>query len=104
MDILAFEMLPGGRQAVAMEYISAGVMIMHSPAPSLDTYKACWTNKFLGLIRAFYETDLFHSDLRDANILCDDDCGCVLLIDLDRGGAQCQTSITSSWKAGCLGI
>ncbi|KAI6026765.1 hypothetical protein BKA83DRAFT_4247507 [Pisolithus microcarpus] len=73
--ILAFERLPGGWYAVAMEYIESGL----------------WE-----LMDRFHSEGLVHGDLRDANILCKEDS--VKLIDFDWGG----TNGTVSYPTGNL--
>jgi serine/threonine protein kinase len=80
--ILAFEQLPGGWCAVAMEYIESGVTITHSS--KLSTHHDHWITQLQDLMHAFHANDFVHGDLRDANIMCHEES--VMLIDFDWGG------------------
>ncbi|KAI5982877.1 hypothetical protein EDD15DRAFT_2377107 [Pisolithus albus] len=82
--ILAFERLPGGWYAVAMEYIEHGVPINLSP--QLATHGERWDKELWELMNKFHSEGVVHGDLRDANILCKDDS--VKLIDFDWGGTE----------------
>ncbi|KAI5992722.1 hypothetical protein EDD15DRAFT_2368000 [Pisolithus albus] len=82
--ILAFERLPGGWYAVAMEYIKHGVPINLSP--QLATHGERWEKELLELMDKFHSEGVVHGDLRDANILCKDDS--VKLVDFDWGGTE----------------
>jgi serine/threonine protein kinase len=86
--ILAFERLPGGWFAVAMEYIESGVPITHSSM--LSTHRDRWIAELQDLMNSFHDKDLVHGDLRDANIICKDDS--VMLIDFDWGGKEGEVS------------
>ncbi|KAI6026740.1 hypothetical protein BKA83DRAFT_4247357 [Pisolithus microcarpus] len=92
--ILAFERLPGGWYAVAMEYIESGVSINRSP--QLATHGERWEKELWELMDRFHSEGLVHGDLRDANILCKEDS--VKLIDFDWGG----TNGTVSYPTGNL--
>jgi len=81
-DILAFQELPGGWKAIAMEYIEEASMI--TVAPGLDTHRDRWRQQLRDLVDAFHGENLVHGDLRDANIICKGDN--VKLIDFDWGG------------------
>jgi serine/threonine protein kinase len=84
-EILAFESLPGGWLAVAMEYILNGVPITTSER--LNIYRDRWTSDLQELVNLFHSQDLVHGDLRDANVICNDD-DRVFLVDfqVDWGG------------------
>jgi serine/threonine protein kinase len=82
--ILAFERLPGGWFAVAMEYIESGVPITHSSL--LPAHRDRWMAELRGLMHSFHEKGFVHGDLRDANIICKNDS--VMLIDFDWGGKE----------------
>jgi len=81
-QILAFERLPGGWYAVAMEWIESGLPITHSTlsATRLDR----WKKELQDLVDKFHSAGLVHGDLRDANILCKEES--MWLIDFDWGG------------------
>ena len=81
--ILAYEILPGGRRAIAMEFISLAALITRSLG--LATHNQRWMAELLKLVEAFHGKDLVHGDLRDVNIICDND-GKMMLIDFDWGG------------------
>jgi serine/threonine protein kinase len=80
--ILAFERLPGGWYAVAMEYIESGITITHSNL--LPAHRDRWTEELQRLIDNFHAEGLVHGDLRAANIICREDS--MMLIDFDWGG------------------
>lgn len=80
--ILAFERLPGGWYAVAMEYIESGIPITHSTL--LLAHRDRWTEELQRLMDRFHVEGLVHGDLRAANILCKEDS--MSLIDFDWGG------------------
>jgi serine/threonine protein kinase len=84
-QILAYEDLPGGWKAVAMEYIETGVPI--TVAPELTTYRDKWTEELKKLVKSFHENGFVHGDLRDPNIICDDKGG-VFLVDFDWSGKE----------------
>jgi hypothetical protein len=81
-QILAFERLPGGWYAVAMEYIESGVPITHSTL--LPAHRDRWAKELQNLMHNFHAEGLVHGDLRAANILCREDS--VVVIDFDWGG------------------
>ena len=82
-NILAFEKLPGGWFAIAMSFIKDGVIITDSER--LHMYKERWIVELRELVNLFHSHDLVHGDLRNANILCNDD-GKMFLLDFDWGG------------------
>ncbi|KAH9979886.1 hypothetical protein BGW80DRAFT_1441969 [Lactifluus volemus] len=82
---LAYEKLPGGWHAVAMEYISNGVLITDSPL--LTTCRDKWTEELKTLVQSFHDNGFVHGDLRNPNIICDDK-GSVFLIDFDWSGKE----------------
>ncbi|KAI5990776.1 hypothetical protein EDD15DRAFT_2451121 [Pisolithus albus] len=86
--ILAFERLPGGWYAVAMEYIESGVSINQST--QLAARGDRWANELRQLMDKFHSEGLVHGDLRDANMLCTEDS--VMLIDFDWGGIDGEVS------------
>jgi hypothetical protein len=81
-QILAFERLPGGWYAVAMEYIEPGFSIVRSPL--LHAHQDRWAEELKCLVYNMHSKGLVHGDLRDANILCKGDS--VMLVDFDWGG------------------
>ena len=81
-QILAFERLPGGWYAVAMEFIESGFPITASP--QVSTHRDRWTKELQRLMDNFHLEGLVHGDLRDANILCKEES--VMLLDFDWGG------------------
>lgn len=86
--ILAFERLPGGWFAVAMEFLENA---LHIPfAKNATLCQVDWTKQLRNLVSAFHDKDLVHGDLRDANIICDGDS--VMLIDFDWAGKEGQVS------------
>ncbi|KAF8954989.1 hypothetical protein BDZ97DRAFT_1861950 [Flammula alnicola] len=84
--ILAFECLPGGWKAIAMEYIVSGDIITKSSG--LDTYRDRWTMELSQLVDDFHAEGMVHGDLRDANIMCN--YRDVMLLDFDWGGQDGQ--------------
>jgi RIO-like serine/threonine protein kinase len=90
--ILAFERLPGGWFALAMEYIESGVPITHSSL--LTAHRSHWMAELQGLMDSFHTKDLVHGDLQDANIICKNDS--VMLIDFDWGGKEGEVSYPTS--------
>ena len=80
--ILAFERLPGGWYAVAMEFIESGFPITASP--QLSTHRDRWAKELQCLMDNFHLEGLVHGDLQDANILCKEES--VMLLDFDWGG------------------
>ncbi|KAJ3500012.1 hypothetical protein NLJ89_g9980 [Agrocybe chaxingu] len=89
--ILAFEKLPGGWLAVAMEYISSGVTTTTAASSRLASCRERWTSQLWKLVRSFHDSSFVHGDLRDPNIICDDK-DRVLLIDFDWSGKEGQVS------------
>jgi hypothetical protein len=87
-QIYAFERLPGGWFAVAMEFIEAGVPITQSE--HLPTCRDRWVTELELLMERFHEQGLVHGDLRDANIICKEDS--MMLIDFDWGGEDGKVS------------
>ena len=81
-DILAFQELPGGWKAIAMEYIEEASII--TEAPGLSTHRDKWRRQLRDLVDAFHGKNLVHGDLRNVNIICKGDD--VKLIDFDWGG------------------
>ncbi|KAF8958694.1 hypothetical protein BDZ97DRAFT_1840869 [Flammula alnicola] len=84
--ILAFERLPGGWKAIAMEYIASGVTITESSG--LDTNRERWAKELSRLVDDFHAEGMVHGDLRDANIICND--RHVMLLDFDWAGQDGQ--------------
>ena len=80
--ILAFERLPGGWYAVAMEFIESGLPITASP--QLSTHRDHRAKELQHLMDNFHLKGFVHGDLRDANILCKEKS--VMLLDFDWGG------------------
>ena len=87
-QILAFERLPGGWWAVAMEYIESACPI--ADAPDLRAHLNDWIENIKGLMSDFHDAGLVHGDLRDANIICNGDS--VMLIDFDWSGKDGEVS------------
>ncbi|KAI6006868.1 hypothetical protein EDD15DRAFT_2394136 [Pisolithus albus] len=87
-QILAFERLPGGWYAVAMEYIESGVSINQST--QLVAHEDRWANELRQLMDKFHSEGLVHGDLRDANMLFKEDS--VMLINFDWGGIDGEVS------------
>jgi serine/threonine protein kinase len=85
--IFAFETLPGGWRAIAMELIVSAVQITSSPV--LDTHGPRWASELKQLVDEFHEEGLVHGDLRDANMISGGECT-VMLIDFDWGGKDGQ--------------
>lgn len=81
-QIFAFERLPGGWYAIAMEYIDSGLPITHATA----AHQGCWTKELEDVVARFHSEGLVHGDLRDANILCKGDL--MMIIDFDWGGKE----------------
>ena len=81
-QILGFNQLPGGWYCVAMEYYSSAVPLLH--ATSLGTRGHEWVAELQDLVKSFHAENFVHGDLRDTNIICDDER--FFLIDFDWGG------------------
>ena len=81
-QILGFDQLPGGWYCVAMEYYSSAVPLLH--ATSLGTRGREWVAELQDLVKSFHAENFVHGDLRDTNIICDDER--FFLIDFDWGG------------------
>lgn len=81
-SILAYERLPGGWLAVAMEYIEDSTSITSSGL--LTQHRDRWTEELINLVKTFHAEDFVHGDLRDVNILCKNDV--IMLVDFDWGG------------------
>jgi len=90
--ILAFERLPGGWLAVAMEYIESGIPITDSSLHPAD--RDHWMAELQELMDSFHGKGFVHGDLRDANIICKNDS--VMLIDFDWGGKEGEASYPTS--------
>ncbi|CAA7270365.1 unnamed protein product [Cyclocybe aegerita] len=88
---LAFEKLPGGWLAVAMEYISSGVTITTATSSQLASCREHWASQLWKLVKSFHDSGFVHGDLHDPNIICDDK-DRVLLIDFDWSGKEGQVS------------
>jgi len=80
--ILAFQQLPGGWSAVAMEYTESACSI--ADAHDLPAHLNDWMKKIEDLMSGFHDAGFVHGDLRDANIICNGDS--VMLIDFDWAG------------------
>lgn len=80
--ILAYERLPGGWLAVAMEYIEDSTSIASSDL--FTHHRDRWTEELINLVKTFHAEDFVHGDLRDVNILCKNDA--IMLVDFDWGG------------------
>jgi tRNA A-37 threonylcarbamoyl transferase component Bud32 len=89
--ILAYEELPGGWKAIAMEFIETGILI--TMVPELTTCRDKWTEELKKLIKSFHEIGFMHKDLCNPNIICDDKGG-VFLVDFDWSGKD-EESIES---------
>ena len=85
--IFAFEILPGGWRAIAMEFFASAVQITSSRG--LDTHGTRWASELKQLVNEFHEEDLVHGDLRDANMISGDEYT-LKLIDFDWGGKDGQ--------------
>lgn len=93
-DVLAFDRLPGGWNAVAMEYISSALPILESGR--LANYGEKWKQDLTGFVDAFHTVGFVHGDLREANIICDDQ-DRLMLIDFDWGGLDGKVSYPSKY-------
>jgi len=65
-----------------MEYYSSAVPLLH--ATSLGTRGREWVAELQDLVKSFHAENFVHGDLRDTNIICDDER--FFLIDFDWGG------------------
>ena len=87
-QLLAFERLPGGWFGVAMEYILAGKPLW--TVPKDHAKRPCWQKELQEVMILFHKENLVHGDLRDMNIIIEDD-ERVLLVDFDWGGRDGDT-------------
>lgn len=70
-----------------MEYIASAVLITSSPG--LNTHKQQWASELKQLVNEFHEEGLIHGDLRDANMISDEEYT-PMLVDFDWGGMDGQ--------------
>jgi len=91
--IFAFETLPGGWRAIAMKYIVSAVLITSSPG--LNTHGRRWASELKQLVNEFHEEGLVHGDLRDANMISDEEYT-LMLVDFDWGGKDGQVFYPTS--------
>ncbi|KAF8999404.1 hypothetical protein BDQ17DRAFT_1500273 [Cyathus striatus] len=89
--LLAYERLPGGWYAVAMQYIAHGVPLIQQSRKLIPRHFEKWKGDLEELVANFHEQGYVHGDLRNVNIICGDD-GCVKLIDFDWGGWEGEVS------------
>ena len=83
-QLLAFERLPGGWYAIAMEFHSKAVRVDHSPL--LAAHGEIWMKNMDDIVKAFHEHGFVHGDLRPPNSIVDEEK--LLLIDFDWGGKE----------------
>jgi len=88
-QLLAFERLPGGWFGVAMEYVLAAKPLRAIP----KDHAKCplWQKELQKVMVLFHGKNLVHGDLRDTNIIVEDD-ERVLLVDFDWGGLDGETT------------
>ncbi|KDR67624.1 hypothetical protein GALMADRAFT_146913 [Galerina marginata CBS 339.88] len=84
--ILGFERLPGWRNAIATEHVASGVTITSSSG--LDTHRNMWTKELLELVDDYHAEGLVHGDLRDVNVIYNNQN--VMLLDFDWGDQDGQ--------------
>ena len=81
-SILGFKQIPGGWFAIAMDCILQSTY--PSESPKLQSLFASWEEELQKLVQSFHDAGFVHGDLREPNILCDEDK--LKLIDYDWGG------------------
>jgi hypothetical protein len=87
-QLLAFERLPGGWFGVAMEYILTAVPLRSIPKDHVKRPR--WQQELQEVLTQFHGENLVHGDLRDTNIIVEND-ERVLLVDFDWGGKDGET-------------
>jgi len=87
-QLLAFERLPGGWFGIAMEYISTAVPLRTIPRDHVKWPH--WYKELQEVLTIFHGENLVHGDLRDTNIIVEND-ERVLLVDFDWGGRAGET-------------
>jgi serine/threonine protein kinase len=87
-QLLAFERLPGGWFGIAMEYILTAKPLRTIPKDHVKRPR--WQKELQDVLTLFHGENLVHGDLRDTNIIVEDD-ERVLLVDFDWGGRDGET-------------
>jgi len=86
--LLAFEELPGGWLAIAMEYFPSAFHVTESP--SLVEHRETWLKKMDEVVKVLHKHDYVHGDLCPPNFTVDEER--LLLIDFDWGGKEGQAT------------
>ena len=89
-SILAYERLPGGWFAVAMEWIKPGMSVIQCDSDFLKRHRDRWKKELEHLVSDFHAIDLVHGNLRDVNVICKGET--IILIDFDWGGKVGEAS------------
>ena len=79
----------GGWYGVAMEYILTGVPLRSIPKDHVKRPR--WQQELQEVVTQFHGENLVHGDLRDTNIIVEND-ERVLLVDFDWGGKDGETA------------
>lgn len=86
--ILGFGTIPGGWFVVAMDYILPSVY--PSQSRHLLQLRDKWIGDLMMLVKSFHDEGLVHGDLREPNMICDEEE--IMLVDFDWGGTAGQVS------------
>jgi|SRR5712671_6857189 len=82
--IVGFRSLPGGWLVIAMPYLSSYVSPSQGDPTILDCFCEKWIIDLQDLTQAFHKSNLVHGDLREPNILCNEEQ--LVLLDFHWGG------------------
>jgi len=82
--IVGFQSLPGDWLVIAMQYLSSYVSPSQGDQTIIDCFCEKWIIDLQDLTQAFHKSNLVHGDLREPNILCNEEQ--LVLLDFHWGG------------------
>ncbi|KAF8551636.1 hypothetical protein OG21DRAFT_1524301 [Imleria badia] len=83
-ELRAFQRLPGGIIAIAMDYLDGDTLASLSFIPPERGDR--WINRLNEVVEELHKNGFVHGDLRPPNILCDPKSDRIMLLDFDWGG------------------